>query len=116
MARLIQFEIDDEVEGHLFALAEAWRKDPIELAKALFVEELMGQTSGNRGVPHSRRYWYRNSDVYFSTEEKEAMEARSKAFWESAEGQALQKERADTLERFGASVERRKQNHKEVEH
>jgi hypothetical protein len=107
--RTITFEIDDEIEGHLLALAEDWEKDPVALAKALFVEELMGQTSGSRGVPHSRRYWYRNSDAYFTTEEKSVRTQKTDAFWQSAEGQALKEEQRRNLESMNAAIKRRKQ-------
>lgn len=108
MARSIQFEIDDEIEGHLNALSEDWEKDPVMLAKALFKEELMGQTSGARGVPHSRRYWYRNADVYFTQEEKERREKMKEAFRASLEGLADRKERQQNLDRMTAAIEQRK--------
>jgi hypothetical protein len=109
MARTIQFEIDDEVEGHLVALADDWDKDPIQLAKALFVEELMAQMSGSRGVPHSRRYWYRSADVYFTPEEKEARARKLEEYWKSEEGQAVREQQRQALEKFKAATERFKE-------
>jgi hypothetical protein len=105
-SRTISFEIDEELEGHLLALADDWDKDPIQLAKALFTEELMGQTSGGRGVPHSRRYLYRDDDVYFTPEEKEARERKMEAYWASEEGQAVREQQRLNLERLKASTEK----------
>jgi hypothetical protein len=104
--RTISFEIDEELEGHLLALAGAWDKDPIQLAKALFTEELMGQTSGSCGTPHLRRYLYRDDDVCFTPKEKEARERKMEAYWASEEGQAVREQQRLDFERLKAATER----------
>jgi hypothetical protein len=73
--RVISFEIDDEIAGHFDALSADWKKDPVWLARAFFTEEVMANISGSRGVPHSRRYWYRDMSVYFTTQELDEREA-----------------------------------------
>ena len=71
MARQIIFEISDEIAGHFDALVTDWGKDSVWLARALFEEEVMANTSGSRGVPIMRRYWYRDASVYFTEKELE---------------------------------------------
>jgi hypothetical protein len=74
MTRQITFEVDDEVAEHFDALVTDWKKDPVLLAKAFFEEEVLANTSGSRGVPILRRYWYRDASVYFIKEELDLRE------------------------------------------
>jgi hypothetical protein len=74
MTRQITFEIDDEIAEHFDALVADWKKDPVLLAKAFFEEEVLANTSGSRGVPVLRRYWYRDASVYFTKEELDLRE------------------------------------------
>ena len=67
--RVISFEIDEEIAGHFGALVADWKKDPVWLALRFFEEEVLANTSGRRGVPIRRRYWYRDPSVYFTMEE-----------------------------------------------
>jgi hypothetical protein len=74
MTRKITFEIDDEIAEHFDVLVADWKKDPVLLAKAFFEEEVLANTSGSRGVPVLRRYWYRDASVYFTKEELDLRE------------------------------------------
>jgi hypothetical protein len=100
--RTITFEIDEEIAGHFDSLVSGWNKDPVWLARAFFEEEVMANVSGSRGVPVSRRYLYRDPDVYFTAEEREA-------YWQSAEGLAVKEEQRRRLESMGEAMKRRKQ-------
>jgi hypothetical protein len=104
MARTMHFTIDDKTEKLLLALASSWKKDPDELAKALFVEELTANMAGSHGIPFLRRYIYRDANVYFTKEEIEAREREMEAYWRSPEGQAVIKEQQADLERFKSST------------
>ena len=98
--RIISFEIDEEAEGHLLALAKDWEKEPIDLAKAFFIEELKANTAGSRGIPLLRRYLYRDADVYFTPEELAERSRKNEEYWRSPEGQAIQRESKLDLERL----------------
>lgn len=104
MARSIHFTIDDEQEVLLLALASGWKKDPIEIAKALFVEELTANMAGSHGIPYLRRYMYRDANVYFTKEELEVRAREMEAYWQSPEGQVVRKEQQENLERFKSST------------
>jgi hypothetical protein len=104
MTQLIQFVIDDETEKLLFELASDWKKNPIELAKALFVEELTANMAGSHGIPYLRRYMYRDANVYFTKEELVVREREMEAYWQSPEGQAVKKEQQENLEHFKSSA------------
>ena len=75
MGRVVSFEIDEELAGHFDALVTDWKKDPVWLARRFFEEEVLANTSGQRGVPISRRYWYRDPNIYFNAEELKEREA-----------------------------------------
>ncbi len=107
--RTITFEIGDEIAGHFDSLVSDWNKDPVWLARALFEEEVMASVSGSRGVPFSRRYLYRNSDVYFTADELAARSKEIEVYWQSAEGLALKEEQRRRLENMGEAIKRRKQ-------
>jgi uncharacterized protein YydD (DUF2326 family) len=104
MTRSISFTISDETEKLLLALSSSWKKDPIELAKALFVEELTANMAGSHGIPHLRRYIYRDANVYFTKEELAVREREMEAYWQSPESQAVRKEQQENLEIFKSST------------
>jgi hypothetical protein len=104
MTRSIQFTIDAETEKLFLELASDWNKDPVELAKALFVEELTANMAGSNGIPYLRRYMYRDANVYFTAAELEERELAREIYRQSAEGQAVIKERQKNLESFIAST------------
>jgi hypothetical protein len=104
MARLISFIINEETEKLLLELAADWKKDPIELAKALFIEELTANLAGSQGIPNSRRYLYRDANVYFTKEELEERDRAMEAYWQSTEGQAAQTEQQLLLDQMTANI------------
>jgi hypothetical protein len=73
--KTITFEIDDEIAAHFDALVADWKKDPVWLARALFTEELLGNSMGRPGVGFGRRRYYRDATVYFTPDEREARSA-----------------------------------------
>jgi hypothetical protein len=103
MTMSIHFTIDDETEKLLLALAYDWKKNPPELAKALFIEELKANLAGSHGIPNLRRYLYRDANVYFTKVELEERDRAMEAYWQSDEGQAVKREQQETLESFRAS-------------
>ena len=107
MTRTINFTIDEETEKLLLALADDWKKDPHELAKAMFVEELTANMAGSHGIPYLRRYLYRDANVYFTKEELEVRALEMEAYWQSPEGQAVSKEWQENLQRFTSSASKK---------
>jgi hypothetical protein len=107
--RTITFEIDEKIAGHFDSLVLDWNKDPVWLARAFFEEEVMANVSGSRGIPMSRRYLYRDPDVYFTAEELAARSKEIDAYWQSAEGLAVKEEQHRRLESMGEAMKRRKQ-------
>jgi uncharacterized protein YydD (DUF2326 family) len=104
MTRSISFTINDETEKLLLALSSSWKKDPIELAKALFIEELTANMAGSHGIPYLRRYMYRDANVYFTKVEIAVREREMEAYWQSPDGQAVKKVQQENLERFKSST------------